>query len=261
MKKLRCILFIALLLAVGLNGTVARADMWMNVNIDVTDLAYDSSAGTIHIEQTTGSTLLGTLFDDAVEVDSADISNKIENVTIPGYGTFNDIYPETFTAFVDLNTVKVGSQWTATGSVHVSDINGDRIVGQFKSSSISIRSNVGANQLVIKGSIFEDPLLTGADPWVFQGENQSLYGADDPGLDNEDDRITIENWTDWKTGIITTMNYETTASSLQEFFESGYDQTGFNGTIDINIIPLPGAALLGMLGLGVVGLKLRRRKA
>jgi hypothetical protein len=40
---------------------------------------------------------------------------------------------------------------------------------------------------------------------------------------------------------------------------NGYEWSNNSGSVDVTITPVPGAVLLGMLGLGVAGLKLRKR--
>ncbi len=51
----------------------------------------------------------------------------------------------------------------------------------------------------------------------------------------------------------------TSATRLFFGLNNGYEWTNNSGSVDVTVVPVPGALLLGMLGLSVAGVKLRKR--
>jgi len=101
-------------------------------------------------------------------------------------------------------------------------------------------------------------ILMGSDPWVFTGDMH------DGGPGNADGNlltITVNEPGNHDTGGLVALHYPVygSFSSLQDLFASlGQGSVLDNGSVHAQVVPIPAAVLLGMLGLGVTGMKLRK---
>ena len=152
--------------------------------------------------------------------------------------------------------------WSATGTLTLGDNstgNPDKIVADFVSTSIVIEGNhldvsgILTAQIGL-GSILVPP----TDPWTYQGQS----GAGAGGLydDLADNTITVPtNVASHNVGMLVVMHHTLPIDerTFAELFAPG-QRTLDQGDVDITITPVPAAVLLGIIGLGVVGLKLRK---
>ena len=162
------------------------------------------------------------------------------------------VKPFDLTATLDFTVA--GGVYSATGDLVVNDTGGTKIAADFVSTSVTF-TPVGpfafgwASVLEVTGYLTPQSgtsiLLGGSPQWVFEdtttGDTISLASAD--GFDHGD-MIVYEYY----------VNY----GSLQHFLEAG-DMDAY-GTLNATIhsTPIPAAVLLGIIGLGVAGLKLRK---
>jgi len=147
-----------------------------------------------------------------------------------------------------------GDIYSASGSFAIADINGGN--GAIDAAFNSTNIHIATNTLFIEGSLSRQTanssILLGGDPWwTYQGLTDSATLASDP-----------ENYDG---GTLVTLNFalpqirNVSDPTLQDLF--GYLKIGDsigNGSLHAEIVPVPAAVLLGFLGLGAAGLKLRK---
>jgi len=90
-------------------------------------------------------------------------------------------------------------------------------------------------------------ILLGDSPWVYVGKDVGLGSP----------TLTLDNPADFTHGTMVVLEFNMPYVSLQDFFLGNKDASGvLNATI--HSTPIPAAVLLGVIGLGVVCLKLRK---
>ncbi len=89
----------------------------------------------------------------------------------------------------------------------------------------------------------------GAGDWVYAGVAGDT--PDSPDADGTDGTITITNAVDYDSGQLLVLQFSTGFTDIDVFF--GGNRSGDGGNTKGEIIPAPGAALLGFMGLGMVG--------
>ncbi len=253
----RRLLLVLSLATFCLSAAPAMADLALLFDIDGTEMTYSSGTATISLQS--GATLMAKLKDGIFTGDTANIDN-------------GDGDSDTFSLTSTLNfTDEPGvDDWSASGSIQVMDLSGINVIDAlFQSSDIPFTFSSddvyltpgdvpGTAFLNIDGylspttapAILVDPT---ASNWTFQGETSASNGSD-----GVPDQITVQNWQKWNTGTVISFHYVVFQNSLDTLFAS--DFAGVDGDIDLTITstPVPTAVLLGVLGLGVVGLKLRK---
>jgi len=75
------------------------------------------------------------------------------------------------------------------------------------------------------------------------------------GADGVGNTLTLNNWDSWDGGDLVSLHFVTAGMNLDTFF--GANRTS-EGAGDLSVVPVPTAVLLGILGLGVAGVKLRK---
>lgn len=254
----RRLLLVLSLATFCLSAAPAMADLALLFDIDGTEMTYSSGTATISLQS--GATLMTKLMDGIVTNDTANIDN-------------GDGDSDTFLLTATLNfTNEPGvDDWSASGSIQIMDLSGINVIdAYFQSSDIPFTFSSddvyltpgptpGTAFLNIDGylspntapAILVDP--TPASNWTFQGEASASNGSD-----GVPDQITVQNWQQWDAGTVISFHYVIFQNSLDTLFAS--DFTGVNGDIDLTITstPVPAAVLLGIIGLGIAGLKLRK---
>ena len=256
--KRKLILAISLV-SLLLSAAPATADLWLYFDIDQTQLSYTNTSattGTGTISLQSNATLYASLWNDVTPIDSAQIDNSDAGV---------------FSFSASLSFTKMGADdWDATGSLSLTELSGvnTRATANFTSNRLNgpadvYLAKIGGMpfyELHVDGylSPFTAPsILVGAaagNPWTFAGENQD--GGLGNGSDGVANRITVQPWEPWDGGTIASFHFATATSSLDSFF--GSNQSLSDGDIDMTVVPVPAAVLLGILGLSVVGVKLRK---
>ena len=244
MRTRKILLLIVFLAIPCIRAGPARAGLWLDIDVEKTSLSYDGS-GHADITLTGDADVLVNLFEDGTLRDSAQIYKK--------FG------PGSFDAGMGLDFVKLGGEWTATGDFWLTDTTlANRVDADFRSSDIRLESAgvPGTYRLIVEGPISgPTPILVGADPWTFQGDYESsLHPAN--GLDGAANRVTIQSPASWTGGSLVALHYTVDASTLDDFFDSA--GSGFQGDLDVTLVPVPAAFLLGLIGLSAAGVELRR---
>jgi len=243
--------------ALCLIAAPTRADMAVHVDIDKTILSYTPDSvppgGT-----PTGTGTITLMSDAWLDANIFVNGSQTDNTKI-----YNDIFlsPDaTFNAGMTLNLTQISTNnWLATGTLFVTDATlTNRIDATFTSTNMWFDLQRGIN---IDGVLVDNTppaILVGPDPWTFQGETESITPAG--GSDSTANQLTLTNWPMFDIGTIMTMHFGgVTATTLDGLFTVSSPVGGYtHGDIDIKIVPIPAAVLLGVIGLGVVGLKLRK---
>ena len=218
------------------------------------------------------------------EFDLQGTITEVDNSTSDMYITY-----ENFTTGVDIDGVDIdgytmlfvlnfagaGQNYTASGDFKLQDVDGTTtwdVVADFASTSISL-SYVGfpgqAEQpyLNISGTLVassgNSSILVGSDPWVFTGETHPGGSVGD--ADSDATTITVGDRDAYQTGGVVAIHYPVSGfgllpgDTLQDlFYAVGLNSTIGNGSIHAQIMPVPAAVILGILGMSVAGMKLRK---
>jgi hypothetical protein len=226
-------LLIVSLAAFCLSAPAAKADM-LTFDVTNTTMDYHQSYNGVEISNTSNSTLQASLLNSGgTPIQSASIASG-----------------NNFAMSVNLSIGSSGGSYKATGAVALSDYGAseNRIVGDFTSTRIDVYGGGNIYFLTITGTL--DPLGTNgavlnpwAASWTFDGDAPSA--------------ITIANPAGWDYGDMVTFNWGIgNISTPAAFFAN--DHTLFGGEAAFSAVPVPAAILLGMLGLSVAGVKLRK---
>ncbi len=221
MKKMSWLLAMVLVvLGVGLSP--ARADLF-GFTVSDTQLSFDGTTLTTTDNRPTSMFhLYRTDLDQAANLFGGLDGFKLE-MTITDVTDTSALGAGTFT-FHDSGTD------TVTGFISGSWVRANDGTAKFTGSLSKVYYNNGENQ-----NPFDGWLVTGVPPVANPSFVSMDFEADQP-------------WYGGQTQI--------TASGV--WFGSAWEQPSLGGSIDAVVTPVPAALLIGLLGLGTAGLKLRR---
>jgi len=249
---LRTRLLVISLAALCVGVAPAMADLAVVIDSSETMLTIDSKASQFDL------TALGTARDSGsrmtAQVQDTVTTNTLDGIRIDGYSMS-----------LGFHFLGAGNAYTANGSFKLGDVSATTtwdMEADFTSSSVALVTVGGEKRLEIQGSLSpisgNPSILMGSEPWVFTGTAQSGPANADGVLTT----ITIPGAFRYDTGGLVAMYYPVFGqpSSLQDLFNSASVGTHMdNGSVQAQVVvPVPAAFLLGFLGLGAAGLKLRR---
>ena len=145
-----------------------------------------------------------------------------------------------------------GNDYTAIGSLEMYDIDGTKIAADFVSTTLNynyafphpilgdVYTMTVTGELTPQGT--NTSILLEPSPWEFVGANGT---------------ISLGDPADFNHGIMVVFEYNVPYGSMQDFFVADGDASGMLFA-EIHSTPIPAAVLLGIIGLGVAGLKLRK---
>lgn len=225
---------------IALVPSTARADLALTYYMDSTELHYDHNTMGLSIEDGIGSVFELLLSDTTAftVVDSSRLSSTSGNVK------------------VDLQLVRNGANdYSATGVFEVTDASGSvAILADFVSTGISLSGGMLEiqGQITAQGGPGSTILVNKGDsPWLFEGDSEHptfLQGED----------LAVGNALSYGNGVLTTVSFGLGGVTLDGFFNAGANRDLYQGTLQGQIVPLPGALLLGAIGLAVL-VGVRRR--
>ncbi len=232
---------LVLAIALCLSAAPAMADM-VTYDMGIATLDFTQATNNLLVQETSLS-MLYLEFDDLGGV-------ALDNVAIIGGDNFN--------LTLDLTMNQLGiNNWSASGSLKFTDTDATSNAVEAAVQSYSVKADGTSLQIVGSLSPQNPPpsiLVNRGDPWVFVG-NTDGGGAD---ADLTANQITVFNPESYDGGTVWTIKFGMT-DSLDVFFgTTGQDRHLTGGEVKGSVVPVPAAVLLGILGLGVVGLKLRK---
>lgn len=225
----------------------AVADLYLDVDVSFTSMTITPAGlgtASVAIGDSDFSSVAAYLWDDAGTSGSADDVLMDEAYILGGAN---------FDALLNLTFLQAASEaWSASGTVTVRDTTfSDVIAGNFTSTRIEIPST--STDLYVHGRLSpiapSTSILT-TSPWVFAGQ----MGPD--GSDGVAGQVTLDPADYFDSGIVTVLHYRVGTSSLDTLFSTS--DSFIQGDVSMTLVPVPAAFLLGMLGMGVAGLKLRK---
>lgn len=169
----------------------------------------------------------------------------LDAVRISGGGAFDVAFS------VQLTDLPGEDNWSASGTLALTDaeLDGNVVEANFQSERIWITDGAlridGKLQAV--GGADDSILKPDGEPWVFVG--QQPYSAAD--ADGMPDRVTIFDQAVFARGGLFSTQFGVPTGSLDELF--GLARTLEGGEIHGTVVPLPGAIVLGGIGLVLVG--------
>lgn len=238
--------FIICTLAMCLIATPAMADLILDYHVNNTYLSYTASTNQLTITDNVGSTL------DLYKMDTATLTT-IDSARISDPLNFNFVLDLTM-----VDGVPNDNTWSGSGTMNFTDTSlSSRVAATVLTTMVDISPVVGGSQLTITGTLgaLNPPsILVGGDPWTFQGTGEGHINDED-GIANH---VTMYNASSYDSGYVFVIRTSLPSSLTMDQFLST-DRSGISAVeIKGSIVPVPGAILLGALGLGVAGVKLRR---
>lgn len=163
----------------------------------------------------------------------------------------------------DLTFSQSGGVWTAVGDLSLKDNTGAVVIkGDVSASSVKY-IGIGDDSIEIRGYLS----TPSGDPSILQTTGSWTFAGDDgPDADSAWDTIGLSSGAEnYDSGTLVVAHFllpldVTSLSQLFTFVTDNDPTTLVAGNVDISItpVPVPAAVLLGVIGLGVVGLKLRK---
>jgi len=158
------------------------------------------------------------------------------------------------------------NNWSASGSLFIGDKDGEKAVyGTFTSTAVLMVSDVHTNntRLKIEGILrpFEGgpkTILRPSDtsPWIYAGKWDTPGIPDGDGTPNQ---ISLAPTKSYKEAIVASITFAPGLVSEDSFFTMDTITVPLEGgTATVTITPTPEAVVLGLLGLSIVGIRMRR---
>ena len=238
--------------SMALTRTPVQGDTYVGFDLNAADLVYTVATKNLVVSESLGS-------DFIVRHENEDLTPQIRDTAkILGGADFDFLLDLTL-----VDGTPNDGKWTATGQMKFTDTATGTWagIGDFTSTSITWDALGGPGFFQVVG-VLSTPtgqdaiLINRGDPWVFAGETNVVGKLDDDGSEPAAYTITIPNRPSYDAGTVFTFKFGVSASSLDNLLST--NQTLDGGEVKGTITPVPGAIVLGAIGLALVGLKMRK---
>lgn len=224
-------------------------------------VVVDSSQTRMMItSKTSANSLTGVV--SALDVDSDMTVKSQDTVT---HATLDGVKLDSYTMGLTFDFLGAGNVYSANGMFKLQDadpaVTWD-LQANFTSTSVKFNKLSSFYMMEVEGTLspLSGPsILVGSDPWVFKGHLQSTAGD----ADGNPLTITVSGASNYGVGGTVALFYPIYGDfgTLQDLFSGlSVGSTLENGSVhaEVTPVPVPAALLLAFVGLGTVGLKLRR---
>lgn len=254
----KTILLLVSIVVLCLSTTPVVADLSVvfdssDVKMTILDNDGDGTSATaILTAESSASPLSVNILDETTPIDGVDLTGFDLDFTLSLVGT--------------------GDLYTASGILKLWDRVGNTattpdIYGAFTSTLVAYTS-IGGGKIDIDGYLSPVgglPILRNTNPWSFKGDTSDIVAGDgDVYADLGADPSSYDSgfvWT-WSVPLVVTgdpLVGGLGAQTLESLFSADNGRMFHYGDVQGVVVPVPGAVLLGILGLSVAGLKLRKR--
>jgi len=247
MKKAICILVLSAFVA-----TPAIADLALTYHVNKAELSYTATTKKLQVRETYRSIL------EVRQEDTLTFAVH-DNAEVNGYFWDGSANQANFDLLLDLQLVQLGpNNWSATsGSLKFTDTN--RASNAVEAAVDVYEIVVDSDELRIRGHMTNlgtntKILVNRGDPWKFVGNDETGDAGDADGTANQ---VTMYGPENYDIGEVLTVKFGV-GVDLDTLFGGVDNQTLLGGEVKGQVVPVPAAVLLGFLGLGAAGLKLRK---
>ena len=240
--------------------TPALAELQVKFSADSLHLTYDSTTRKLDInsqnnawyESAVGAWLYDTIADDVID----------ETILKDG-----DVTDTSFVLDLDV-TQDLAGVWHADGPWSLKDKTGVVVAkAMFNSTLVQTVPEFTKDPAFIAQGILSPwetntSILLGADPWKFQGTVNAPPPAGN-GSDGEEATITVGNSGSYSGGTMITTHFllgsyvDTDTFLTTDHTDAGGDSLN-GGWASGTVVPVPAAVVLGFIGLGLVGWRMRK---
>ena len=220
----------------------ASADLVLTYHMDNAQLNYTAATKQLLVSETVGSQL-------QVRKENDVSLTILDNTQITGGADFDLALDLTLTDLPGLNN------WSGTGTLKITDMT--TTTNAVEAAVQIYNITAGGGLLLVQGYLCDllpntSILVNRGDPWVFVGEGE-IAGEPTQGTANQ---VAMYNPGSYDGGEVLTIKFGIGSHTADTLFAA--DRSLSAGEVKGQVVPTPAAILLGILGLGVAGWRLRR---
>jgi len=224
----------------------AMADMYVDFSVGELNLDYNATTKVMVITSTVSGTSNGSTLEAGVYDDPGDLSNLLDSIQIDQDDFAFTLYSLSVT-FSQNGT----NDWSASGSLSLLDGTGSQVLSaDFNSSAVAMIT--GGRTFFLDGYL--TPLTGSGNPGVLVPSVYS-WTMSDGGSPAE--TITVNNATSFDNGTMLNTQFNTNVAITLDQFLTG-NRSLDDGDSHMTVTPAPAGVLLGIIGLGMIGARMRK---